>query len=273
MRDVADVALTIGGVSTSLDSADAAVLDVARSRYAGFLTGAVPEWRLHADRDATLRPALDLTTRWNDATGRLAAERHDFSASLDVPARAGRVSLAVADHIALDSFLRVTWSLALLPVDGLLVHAASVVRGGRAFLFAGRSGRGKTTIARLSTDDVVLADELSIVRLDASGMPPGARGARCHGSPFYGDLARPGPNESAPLAAVCLIDQADRHVLEPLTPARAVAALLPHVVCFVRAADVARRVFDVAAEIVETVPCFTLSFRRDAGFWELLDHV
>lgn len=266
MRTVPDVSLAIGGVSTSIESADPEVLDVARSRYAGFVTRAVPDWRLHADRDATLRPALDLTTRWNDATGQLAARRHDFSASLDVPARAGRVSLAVADHIALDSFLRVTWSLALLPLGGVLVHAASVVRGGRAFLFAGRSGRGKTTIARLSADGVVLADELSILRLGPSGV-------RCHGSPFYGDLARPGPNDAAPLAAVCLIEQAERHALEPLAPVRAVAALLPHVVCFVRAPGVARRVFDVAAEVVDRVPCFTLSFRRDAGFWELLDHV
>ena len=47
---------------------------------------------------------------------------------------------------------------------GFLVHAASAVRNGRAFVFAGVSGHGKTTLARLAPPDVtLLTDEISYV--------------------------------------------------------------------------------------------------------------
>jgi hypothetical protein len=47
------------------------------------------------------------------------------------------------------------------------VHAASAVRNGRAFVFAGISGTGKTTISRLAPPDVtLLTDEISYVRAE-----------------------------------------------------------------------------------------------------------
>ena len=115
--------------------------------------------------------------------GRLQIERHDFLATLDLDGRTGTLELGAIDHIALDTFLRVTYSLALLPVGALLVHAASLGRAGRAWMFPGPSGSGKTTLTRLSADADLLSDEISIVRVDADG-------PRCYGSPFWGDLGR-----------------------------------------------------------------------------------
>ena len=40
---------------------------------------------------------------------------------------------------------------------------------------------------------------------------------------------------------------------------------------FVREADLTARVLGVAADLVEAVPCFDLSFRLDPGFWEVID--
>ena len=120
---------------------------------------------------------------------------------------------------AIDTFLRVAYSLALLPAGALLVHAASLGRQGRAWLFPGPSGSGKTTLTRVSGDAEVLSDEISIVRVDAAG-------ARCYGSPFFGDLGRPGANRALPLAAMHFLRHADRHVVSPL-PARSVSGSAP----------------------------------------------
>ena len=35
--------------------------------------------------------------------------------------------------------------------------------------------------------------------------------------------------------------------------------------------DLTARVLGVAADLVEAVPCFDLSFRLDPGFWEVID--
>jgi hypothetical protein len=61
--------------------------------------------------------------------------------------------------------LRILHSLILARTGGFLVHAASAVRHGWAFVFAGISGTGKTTLARLAPPDVtLLTDEISYLR-------------------------------------------------------------------------------------------------------------
>jgi len=91
-------------------------------------------------------------------------ERGDFRAECDPVRRRGRVRQS-ANPYSIDAVLRMLHSLILARQGGFLVHAASAVRNGRAFLFAGVSGAGKTTISRLAPPDVVLlTDEISYVR-------------------------------------------------------------------------------------------------------------
>ena len=70
------------------------------------------------------------------------------------------------------------------------------VRDGRAFLFTGPSGAGKTTIVRHAPDDVtVLTDEISYVRRQGDAYV-------AFGTPFAGEWADVGEPISAPIAAI-----------------------------------------------------------------------
>jgi hypothetical protein len=96
--------------------------------------------------------------------GRWVMERGDFRAEWDPDRRQGWVR-QTANPYSIDSVLRILHSLILAREGGFLLHAASAVRQGRAFLFAGVSGAGKTTISRLAPPDVaLLTDEISYVR-------------------------------------------------------------------------------------------------------------
>jgi len=100
--------------------------------------------------------------------GRWLMERGDFRAECDPEQRRGWVRQS-ANPYSIDAVLRMLHSLILAREGGFLVHAASAVRNGRAFLFAGVSGAGKTTISRLAPPDVLLlTDEISYVRKDRS---------------------------------------------------------------------------------------------------------
>jgi hypothetical protein len=261
---VADVTVEIGGLRTAIQSCHAEVVAVVTARYAGFLTEGPADWHI----DTGLRPqglvALEDVVVRGAGAGRLTLERHDFFAMLDVPARAGTLALGAIDHIALDTFLRVSYSLALLEAGALLIHAASLGRDGGAWVFPGRSGSGKTTLTRLSPEATLLSDEISIVRLTD------ADGACCHGSPFWGDLGEAGRNAAVPLRAIHFLRHADRHAVTPLSPRQALAALLPNVLFFAAEPGLVGRVLDIAAGLIERVPCFALGFRPEASVWEAI---
>jgi hypothetical protein len=82
---------------------------------------------------------------------RLARNDPNFSYILDEASMlldsSGAEFHGVRHEYALDSLLRILLTMVLLPQRGFLLHAATVVRDGRAYVFTGRSGAGKSTVA------------------------------------------------------------------------------------------------------------------------------
>jgi len=163
---VHELAIEIGAmpILVRTDSADFA--HMLEDRYGKFVTAdapaAVMELEIELIPPGRVCDAEDVTVR-RDA-GRWVMERGDFRAEWDPQCRRGWVRQS-ANPYAIDGVLRILHSLILAREGGFLVHAASAVRNGRAFLFSGVSGAGKTTISRLAPPDVVLlTDEISYVR-------------------------------------------------------------------------------------------------------------
>ena len=261
-----DLNIAIAGLRTAIVTRDREVPELIRDRYKGFVSAGTPAWRLEIDvRPAGSRRADDdvLVSR-EGAYARYTVSRGDFAGTVDLRERRATLTLGGANEYSIDSFLRILYSLALVSVHGVIVHAASLVRNGRARLFCGPSGSGKTTLARLSPDAELLSDELSIVRISEGR-------ARCHGTPFWGELARAGTHQAAPLGGIYFLSHGTGHVLNAVTPRQALQRLLPNVLFFAKDADLTARVLGIAAALVEAVPCFDLSFRLDPGFWEVID--
>lgn len=83
-----------------------------------------------------------------------------------------------------DSFLRVLISLNLNRENGFLIHSSGISKDGYAFIFAGKSGSGKTTIANFSKNKFdILSDELIPIRIDKK--------IYAYSSPFWGSMKKP----------------------------------------------------------------------------------
>jgi len=261
-----DLGIAIARLGAAIVTRDRDVAQLVRDRYKGFVSSGTPEWRLEIDVGPVggRRAHDDVRVSRDGVDARYVVNRGDFAGTVDLPARRATVTLADANEYSIDSFLRILYSLALVAAHGVIVHAASLVRNGRAHLFCGPSGSGKTTVARLSPDATLLSDELSIVRISEGR-------ARCHGTPFWGELARAGDDRAARLAGIYFLHHGARHALDGVMPRQAIERLLPNVLFFARDAELMAGVLDIAADLVEAVPCFDLSFRRDAGFWEIVD--
>jgi len=264
MPSVVELSIGIAGLRTAVITRDPDVAGVVRDRYEGFLSTGPADWRIEIGPPSGGVPfSKDVVVRRDGGPARFSVRRHDFAGTVDLGERTADLTLTSPDDVSINSFLRILYSLALVEARGLVLHAASLIRDGGAYLFCGPSGSGKTTVARLSTDATLLSDELSIVRI-AEGH------AMCFGTPFRGELALAGEDRAAPLVGIYFLHHGGRHAVEALGPKEALARLLPNVLFFAREADVTAAVFHIAADLVEAVPCFDLSFRPDPGFWEVI---
>src|SRR5437879_13754824 len=144
------------------------------------------------------------------------------------------------------------------------MHAASAIRNGRAFLFAGVSGAGKTTISRLAPSDAtLLTDEISYVRKQGDHYV-------AFGTPFTGELAKLGENVSAPIAALYLLAKGSENRIETVTPVEATRALLTNLLFFAEDQELVQLTFHSACEFVSRVPVSRLTLVPDARVWELI---
>lgn len=265
---MADLSIGVAGLHTAVVVPDPDVATVIRERFGGFLSSGAPAWRIGITATRGDLPSFEgVHVRRDGGPARFSVKRRDFSGTVDLGARTAEVVLTdpdrVSSDVSIESFLRVMYSLALVETRGLVVHAASLMRDERVYLFCGPSGSGKTTVSRLSTDATLLSDELSIVRMvEDHGV--------CFGTPFRGELALAGADRAGPLVGIYFLHHGRRHAVEALGPRQALGRLLPNVLFFAREAEVTAEVFRIAADLVEAVPCFDLSFQPDPGFWEVI---
>jgi hypothetical protein len=259
-----DVVVEIGGLPIRLRSGDPAFIRLIQERYAGYMSSSNDA---SFDFDIELAPPgtesgdEDLRVTWN--SGHWLMERGDFRAEWNPSTARGRIEQTVNPY-SLDSVLRIVHTLLLARKGGFLVHASSAIRNGRAFLFSGVSGAGKTTMARLAPPDAaLLTDEISYVTRQDGGY-------FAVGTPFFGELARVGENLRAPIECVYLLAKGPENKIEPITGANAVRGLLGNILFFARDPEFVKLVFDAAIDFVSRVPVRRLTIVPDARVWELI---
>ncbi len=244
------VDIQIGSLPLRLFSKDVELLEFARRRYRGFTGKRNNCFSITIDREAA------------ETNG-----SHDFAcdfegARITADSKATYFS-GVRHEYALDSLLRMFLSWALLPQEGFLLHAATVVRNGKAFVFVGRSGAGKSTVASLSPQGSVLTDEISLLKRVKGEW-------RAFGTPFWGEFRAEGSNSSAPLAGIYRLVQSPDNQIELLRPIQLLKSLLPCVLFFSSEPGDHHRLLQILGAASQEISGYNLQFQKNRSFWEVL---
>ncbi|HBH08634.1 MAG TPA: phosphoenolpyruvate carboxykinase [Rikenellaceae bacterium] len=150
----------------------------------------------------------------------------------------------------LTSMLRIAFAQAVILWDGISIHASTVAKDGKAFLFLGKSGTGKSTHSRMWLRNIpgsrLLNDDNPVVRL-IDGKPV------AFGTPWSGKT----PcyrNESYPVGGIVRLVQGDADIFTEKDEVAAFVALLPS--CSVVHSDsgLQSRLCDTLTRIIELVP-------------------
>ncbi|MBZ5657186.1 MAG: hypothetical protein LAO56_18120 [Acidobacteriia bacterium] len=252
----------VGGIPVSLSTDSESFHDLLCQRYSGFLSSSRAEYEL--DFQLTEHGTVsdeDVRVRREGHQWRI--ERGDFRAQWDPDSGRGWVE-QTPNPYSLDSALRILHSLILAARGGFLLHAASAACDGRAYLFSGVSGAGKTTMTRLAPSGIrLLTDEISYVR-------PGNGGYWAYGTPFAGELAKAGENCTAPVSALFFLEKGPSNRIDEISPAEAVRRLMRNILFFGDDRELVEKLLATACDFVAGVPIRRLTFYPDPRVWDTI---
>ena len=159
---------------------------------------------------------------------------------------------------SIESAIRVSCSLGLLFKNAFVIHASAIKTMKGAYVFAGLSEAGKSTISTLLADlhgVTKISDELLVIGLKDGGW-------NTYVTPFIGSEGLPANDKTALRGLYFLKGKGKVHKCSRLKVGMALSELLRHVTVYGNNKEVAQRALDLASGFVEKVPCFDLSFAK-----------
>lgn len=220
-----------------------------------------PDLTLHLISDYGV-PFVNFDVRITRFTDHIEFCRADYLIRVDRDYK--RAYVFVHDELALKhALINLYSSFIVYHHWGLLIHSSCVIEKGQAHIFAGQSGAGKSTAARLSYPRELLSDEAAIVKIDT-------KGTNVFDSPFRSEEVSHGFNESRPLASIQLLVQARQNQRIRLSKSDALLHLIDKVFYWPHSSDETSRIIGFLKILVNAVPVYELHFKKNNTFWELI---
>lgn len=170
-------------------------------------------------------------------------------------------------RLVFENVFRIVTAYAVLRRGGVLLHSAGISDGESAWIGFGHSGAGKTTLSRLS-----LAAGKSVLSDDINILLPEAGRWYAQRIPFAGELGPThGQRGRYPVQGLYRLCKGEVHRLEPQGRTQSLAALLASMPFVNDDPYRLDELLGVLDRLLAAVPCHRLWFRRDPGFWSLLE--
>jgi hypothetical protein len=228
-----------------------------------------------ADDQSVIRPDLNVMIRggygkaFNNydvkvevKTNQYIYSRSDYRIEMEVDYRSANVY--VYDDFALKHALVNVYSAFIIHREwGLLVHSSCILERGHAYLFAGQSGAGKSTVAQLSMPRSILSDEATIMKVTPTGVT-------IFPSPFRSDTEMPSDTGVYPLTAIQLLRQAKVNERIGISKIDGMLQLVNRVFYWAHDPFETRKVLRMCKEIGDHVPIYELHFQKNNTFWEAI---
>lgn len=158
-------------------------------------------------------------------------------------------------RFSLNTIIMLMFAFTTAQKDTLLMHSSVMVKGGRAYLFLGKSGTGKSTHSQLWLDNIegceLLNDDNPVLRVMDDGS------VHVFGSPWSGKTACY-RNVDYPVGAIVDLHQAKVNSIRRQSLLEAYVSLYVSYSGYRFIKEMADGLHVSAEKIVGTVPCYTL---------------
>lgn len=173
-------------------------------------------------------------------------------------------SISVYDELALKHALMNLFSSFIVYHNwGLMIHSSCVIDNGKAYIFSGQSGAGKSTAAKLSYPRNLLSDEATLVKITEEDV-------QIYNSPFRSEIEADSFSGNLSLASVQILFQALQNKRERVAKSDALFQLMDKVFFWPHSQEETSRIMKLMTLLVKQVPVYELHFQKNNSFWELI---
>lgn len=148
----------------------------------------------------------------------------------------------------------------LLQYNGLMLHASAVELNGKAYLFSGPCGMGKSTHTKLwqqtfgSAAQVFNDDKPALRRLDGQWF--------AYGTPWCGKDGI-NQNKKVPLAGICFLKQAPENAIRRLSPVESIQKIIPQTRSKFSNVEYLDKMLQLVEQLAMEIPVFELENRPE----------
>ncbi len=160
-------------------------------------------------------------------------------------------------------FLMKIWGIYLLEKKSLLMHGCGIVKEGKAYLFSGPAGVGKTTIAKKNKKEEVLNDECVIINTSKNTLQ----------STFFSEKYVT-QERTFPLQRIFFLKQGTQLKINQLKKTESFYNILKNEFSFMifekKSPIIFKKVIRIAKVVVEKNHCMELESRKKDTIWEVV---
>jgi hypothetical protein len=190
-----------------------------------------------------------------------------MSVTLDINTWQASIKISSATPmIDTDYAIRLLYSIFLFHSGGYLAHGVGIIRNNEGYLFVGRSGSGKSTIARLSCHEEVLSDDL--VALVGRN-----KGWSIYSTPFSQVKMELNSNQGVRCKSLFFIKQGSCAKVESIPVSMAVAEMITNLPIINSIPKYIPELLDRCEKCFHTLSYYRLYFSLDRNFWDVIDHL
>jgi len=141
----------------------------------------------------------------------------------------------------------------LLYFEGMMLHASAVAYGGRAYLFSGYSGVGKSTHTQLWK--AVFGDEAVVFNDDKPALRLLNGRWYAYGTPWCGKDGI-NVNLKVPLAGICFLEQGNESTICRLSSKEAIPFIIPQTLHRFKTTEKAQLMLKNVENLISSIPMF-----------------
>jgi hypothetical protein len=263
------VSISIGSVNVNVRSNTESLLSYLYNQYSRYLSNEEPDVDLVLDYE----PEMIVSSNFQSYTPLLKAdfcdghyllETNSFHGVIDPTYRSARLTLRSSVSLPdIEYFIRILLSFGLFLKGGFLLHSSGIVHNGKAYIFFGKSGAGKSTVAWIMREKLILSDDLVAIL-------PLPQTILAYSTPFWNPGWDQHPPQHVELAGFFQLFQSKRLHLERINTAAAVAALIANIPILPQEPTLCTALFDIVNTVIARVETYNLYFTPDREFWKIL---